>query len=497
MKNEFDKYQGFVVYSQDNQPIGIVSSSGEKFAKCNINFTPKKFEMFLTSIEDRRFYNHSGIDIKSITRALYENVKARKIVQGASTITQQLARNLLQDKRVSIDRKLKEIFYALKIESEYTKKEVLELYYNNVFFGKNIYGLRTASLEYFSKEPEKLSTSEQILLITLLRGPNYYLNHLDKLQNRYNFLNNSLHNKKTISSRKFNKAKKTKLRIGQKNLKIYKNDSIPFIASTINHNNYTITSSINKEIQKEIIKYISGCNYPTNLICIKEGKVIGIGSSFGTDYPFIYRANVGSTRKPFIYTFLRANGFRKDDLFPTSTNENVPWNIREVQTIKENFLSLEEALKSSNNNVFVNASYQLGIEKVQLFLANLFNSPVEKFVPASVLGAVINGISLYELVMAYHNHFLKNSNNVINSECISILKEIANEKFNNRLSNIFIKTGTTNNNKERYGIVGMGKTLFGFLRQGNEFDDYSKDGNYISSILRFLRTIKNKIYKWD
>jgi hypothetical protein len=145
----------------------------------------------------------------------------------------------------------------------------------------------------------------------------------------------------------------------------------------------------------------------------------------------------------------------------------------------------------------VNASYQLGIEKVQLFLANLFNSPVEKFVPASVLGAVINGISLYELVMAYHNHFLKNSNNVINSECISILKEIANEKFNNRLSNIFIKTGTTNNNKERYGIVGMGKTLFGFLRQGNELDDYSKDGNYLSSILRFLRTIKNKIYKWD
>jgi len=184
-------------------------------------------------------------------------------------------------------------------------------------------------------------------------------------------------------------------------------------------------------------------------------------------------------------------------LFPTSTNENVPGDIREVQTIKENFLSLEEALKSSNNNVFVNASYQLGIEKVQLFLANLFNSPVEKFVPASVLGAVMNGISLYELVMAYHNHFLKNSNNVINSECISILKEIANEKFNNRLSNIFIKTGTTNNNKERYGIVGMGKTLFGFLRQGNELDDYSKDGNYLSSILRFLRTIKNKIYKWD
>lgn len=497
MKNELDKYQGFVVYSQDNQPIGIVSSSGEKFAKCNINFTPKKFEVFLTSIEDRRFYNHSAIDIIGITRALYENVKARKIVQGASTITQQLARNLLQDKRVSIDRKLKEIFYAFKIESEYSKKEVLELYYNNVFWGKNIYGLRTASLEYFSKEPQKLSTSEQILLITLLRGPNYYLNHLDKLQNRYNFLNNSLHEKKTISSRKFNKAKKANIKIGQKNLKVYKNDTIPFIASTINLHNFTIVSSISKEIQKEMTKYISECNYPTSLICIKEGKVIGVGSSFGTDYPFNYKANVGSTLKPFIYTFLRANGFCKDDLFSTNTTENVPWDIREVQSVKEDFLSLENALKFSNNNVFVNASYQLGIEKVQLFLARLFNSPVEKFVPASVLGAIINGISLYELVMAYHNHFYKNINNVINNECISILKEIANDKFDNKLSNIFIKTGTTNNNKERYGIIGMGKTLFGFLRQGNEIDDYSKEGNYLSSILRFLRTIRNKIYKWD
>jgi len=274
INNELDKYQGYVIYSQDNQPIGIVSSSGEKFAKCNINFIPKKFDNFLISIEDKRFYDHPGIDIKGITRALYNNLKARKIVQGGSTITQQLARNLLQDKRISIDRKLKEIFYALKLESEYSKKEVLELYYNNVFWGKNIYGLRTASLEYFSKEPEKLSTSEQILLITLLRGPNYYLNHSDKLQNRYNFLNNSLHKKKTISSRKFNRAKKAKLNIGQKNLTIYKNDSIPFIASTVNHANYTIVSSLNKVIQKEIIKYVTECNYPTSLICIKEGKVI-------------------------------------------------------------------------------------------------------------------------------------------------------------------------------------------------------------------------------
>lgn len=497
MNNDVNKYQGFVVYSQDNHPIGIVSSSGEKRAKCSINYTPKKFDTFLISIEDKRFYNHPGIDIKGITRALYRNIRARKIVEGGSTITQQLARNILRDKKVSIDRKLKEIFYALNLESKYTKKEVLELYYNNVFWGKNIYGLRTASLEYFSKEPEKLSTSEQIILITLLRGPNYYLNHLDKLQNRYNFLNNSLRDKKTISSKKFNKAKNVKLKIRQKNLKIYKGDTVPFIASTINQNNYTIVSSLNKEIQKEVIKYVKECNYPTSMICINGGKVIGVASSFGTDYPFNYRANVGSTLKPFIYTFLRKSGFRKNDLFPTNPTENVPWNIREVQSVKENFLSLENALKISNNNVFVNASYQIGFEKIQLFLADIFHLPVEKFVPASILGAVIDGISLYELVIAYHNQFILNINNDINRECILILKEIANEKFDNNISNLFIKTGTTNYNKERYGIVGMDKTLFGFLRQGNEIDDYSKEGNYLSSILRFLKTISKKIYKWD
>ena len=80
----------------------------------------------------------------------------------------------------------------------------------------------------------------------------------------------------------------------------------------------------NKEIQKEVTKYISECNYPTSLICIKEGQVIGVGSPFGTDYPFNYRANVGSTLKPFTYTFLRANGFYKDHLFSTSSAPHFP-----------------------------------------------------------------------------------------------------------------------------------------------------------------------------
>jgi membrane peptidoglycan carboxypeptidase len=371
------------------------------------------------------------------------------------------------------------------------------LYYNNVFWGKNIYGLRGASLEYFLKEPEQLSTSEQMILITLLRGPNFYLHHTDKLKKRYHFLSNSLHKKKILSSNKFTKINKTKIAINNNNLQTYRNDSVPYIANTIIHSDYSIYSSINKEFQIEVTKYISQCSYPTSLLCVYKGKVLGVGSSFGSDYPFKYKANVGSTLKPFIYTFLRENGTRKDALFSTKCDTNASWDIHEVESTDVDFLPLEEALIRSNNNVFVNASYKIGIEKVQSFLAKTFRQQIDNFVPASVLGATTNGISLYELVSAYQNHFIKASNNPIINECVSILKEIAKAKFGNNIYDLFLKTGTTNKNKERYGIIGMGRLLFGFLRQGNEINDYSKEGNYLSSIMGFLRSIRNKIYKWD
>ena len=123
----------------------------------------------------------------------------------------------------------------LGLERKLSKNEILEMYYNDVYWGQNIYGLRAASLEYFSKEPGKLSVSEQVILLTLLRGPNYYLNRRESLNSRYHTLFYLLTKRKKISVKKYTKSKKLNIAIGPKKLDIFGNDCIPYISSFVNH----------------------------------------------------------------------------------------------------------------------------------------------------------------------------------------------------------------------------------------------------------------------
>lgn len=490
-------YNGFALYCSKKKPLGVISSNGDRQAFCNTKTLPGKLKKYLIAIEDHRFYEHGAIDLKGISRALYENIKAGKIVQGGSTITQQLARNILKDNSKNVIRKFKEINLAIKLENQYSKDEILDLYFNHVFFGKKNYGLRTASLDYFSKEPENLNTTEQIALLTLLRGPNYYLKNEVLFDKRRDLLSQVLYKGNILSSKKNSKIKKTEIEIQNNTLEVFRNASVPFITDRINENHRSIITTLNNDLQREVTKFIECSKYPTSIVGISDGKVIAVGSTNGTDYPFTFKSNVGSTLKPFIYSFLRENGINSQDFFQTTTTNTINWNIREVQKINKEFLSLKEALMLSNNNAFVNASYKIGIEKTLSFLAKVSSKPISNFVPSSILGATVEGFTLNELVKTYHKFFFSTENNPIKQECLSVLNEIAIEKFKGEFKNSFLKTGTTNFNKERFAIVGYANTLFGFLRQGNEVNDYSKEGGFISNILGFLRNISRKVYKWE
>ena len=181
-------------------------------------------------------------------------------------------------------------------------------------------------------------------------------------------------------------------------------------------------------------------------------------------------------------------------MFSTRCAHSNNWNIREFKPFSENDLTLQEALKRSNNNVFANAAFLVGIEKIQSHLANIFGHPVGHFLPASIfLGATITGISLYELASAYYGKFIKESNNTYTSECVQIMRNIAHEKLGRHLGGTFIKTGTTNGDKERYCMVGFGRMLFGFLRQDNEPDENSKEGTFLKSIMTFLERLKQSV----
>lgn len=124
--------------------------------------------------EDRRFYSHWGLDLIRLSKALMVNISAMGIRQGASTITQQLARNLYFSHRRTLSRKLKELITAIQIERRYSKREILEMYLTQTYFGSGAYGAQAATQRYFSKAVEELTLDESALLVALLKAPTTY-----------------------------------------------------------------------------------------------------------------------------------------------------------------------------------------------------------------------------------------------------------------------------------------------------------------------------------
>ena len=124
--------------------------------------------------EDTRFYQHGGIDPRGVARALYRDIITRSTKEGASSITQQVARNSLPLGGRTLSRKLLEAMVALRMERVFTKEQILELYVNRIYFGSGCYGVETASQAYFGKSASKLNLSEAALLAGLIRSPNRF-----------------------------------------------------------------------------------------------------------------------------------------------------------------------------------------------------------------------------------------------------------------------------------------------------------------------------------
>lgn len=161
------------MYDKDGQIFSEIHY-GEKRDYLSIEQIPQTvIDIFLTT-EDQNFYEHRGFDIGGIVRAFTINLKSQSIEQGGSTLTQQLARNLFLNHEKSYKRKINELLYAYQLEKQFTKKEILELYLNSIYFGHGVYGIETASIYYFKKKVHELTLGEMAFLASIPNNPSLY-----------------------------------------------------------------------------------------------------------------------------------------------------------------------------------------------------------------------------------------------------------------------------------------------------------------------------------
>ncbi len=170
-------FNGYTLYNNVTQKVSIENKvkeirNDENFTK--LDDVSKDFLNAIIATEDCRFYDHSGIDIKSIIRAIVYNLKVQSFEQGGSTITQQLAKNMYFITERSRARKIAELFVSNELEKNYSKDEILELYINNIYYGDGYYNIREASLGYFNKEPKDLTLYEATLLAGIPNAPSVY-----------------------------------------------------------------------------------------------------------------------------------------------------------------------------------------------------------------------------------------------------------------------------------------------------------------------------------
>lgn len=146
----------------------------EKEHYTKINEVPKTYINAILAVEDHRFYKHNGVDIISIGRAVFKDIRRMKLIEGGSTITQQLAKNIYFTQEKKLTRKIAEVFMATEMEKNYSKDDILELYINTSYFGDGYYCVKDAANGYFKKEPIDMNDYESIMLAGIPNAPSVY-----------------------------------------------------------------------------------------------------------------------------------------------------------------------------------------------------------------------------------------------------------------------------------------------------------------------------------
>lgn len=413
---------GIRVYSATGQDNTLYNSNR---SIVEINNLPDYVLKAFIDIEDKRFYKHSGFDLKRIAKASFVNLTSKSKSQGASTISQQLIKNALLSNEKTYERKMKEIILSIKMEKQFTKNEILEMYLNTIYFGQNAYGIENASRVYFGKSAKDLTLNEACCLAGLIKSPTKYSpkNNLNNAIARRNLVAKNMLSQKDITQQDYEELIKTDiLTVDSTEIdSSYEREAIFEACKLLNisereliNRDYEIITNkqdgLQKnliEINKNIISSAENCYNQTldsiSIIANNDGKIEAyyVNSNYNLHN---MKRQPASLLKP-LAVYLPC--FTHNILSPSTQilDEPIDYNGFKPNNAGggyNGYISTREAIAKSLNIPAVKALDYVGIDKSKQMLADLGINLEQTDANLSLaLGCVTSGVGLMQMLNAY------------------------------------------------------------------------------------------------
>ncbi len=395
--------QSAMFYDRNGKLIDIRYSKQNRIYVKYKNIPGRVIETLIAT-EDTSFFEHHGVNFNAILRAIVKDIKAGKKVEGASTITQQLVRNIYLNRKKTIQRKIREIMISLKVEDILTKEEILERYLNQIYLGHGYYGIKTAALGYFHKNLNQLSLKEIAMLIALPKGPSLYdpTKHYELNIKRANSIIKRLYTLGWITKEEYTKAlletpkvynymikpkapyavdaaiqkliKKYPLLLSR-GYKVYLTIDLPTqkAAQEAMKWNYRRLLKMNPKLDKNQLNgALISINQQTGDVLALVGGVDYRKSKFNRVTQAL--RSIGSAMKPFVYQIALNLGYNPATLIPDisrtfkipsdTPEEDKYWKPENYEKNTLGLITLREALVHSRNLATINLAMQIGLNKI-------------------------------------------------------------------------------------------------------------------------------------
>lgn len=416
------------IYSGDGEIIKTFTAY--TYEKIDLKDIPDNLKKALIATEDKNFYRHHGYDITGLARSTLQNVIAGHVVQGASTITQQLARVLFLNNERTFDRKLKELFIAARIEKTISKDQILEMYMNNVYLGAGAYGVEGAAQIYFDKHLKDCDLAELALIAGLPQAPSVYnpFNNMDLAVKRRNQVLTRMYKMRYITTEEYEKAKEEKVHLA-KVPQFYTTNKAPYFCdyvmkeleklgfdeTEISQGGYKVVTTLDYKAQKAaneaILRNLRGWGLggEKNQAAVFsfspiDGKILVY--SGGKDYTKSQYDRVtqavrppGSSFKPIVYAAAMEKGISPNDMIEDRPLTIGQWSPRNYGNKYRGKIPVYTALMVSSNVCAARLIKEVGIRSViQTARVLGIETPLE-YDYTIALGS--NGVKLFEFTRAY------------------------------------------------------------------------------------------------